>query len=145
METPNPNRGVDAFGASTHSTLATQEGLVPTRETTKLYPQHRGDRGARKSEPSGSEAKRKGILLNSVPTTEEMAVGAHADREVQQGERAPRTREHPSPMRVGTSMLTQCAQGDGDAQPKSWRGCLWGVDPLNTGHSRGVGANERDN
>ena len=52
--------------------------------------------------------------------------------------------KHPSPMRVGTSMLTQCAQGDGDAQPKSWRGCLWGVDPLNTGHSRGVGANERD-
>ena len=35
-------------------------------------PQHRGDRGARKSEPSGSEAKR-GILLNSVPTTPEMA------------------------------------------------------------------------
>ena len=33
-------------------------------------------------------------------------------------------------------------EGDGDAQPKSWRGCLWGVDPLNTGHSRGVGANE---
>ena len=34
-----------------------------------------------------------------------------ADRVVQQGERAPRTREHPSPLRVGTSMLTQCAQG----------------------------------
>ena len=33
------------------------------------------------------------------------------DRLVQQGERAPRTREHPSPLRVGTSMLTQCAQG----------------------------------
>ena len=33
------------------------------------------------------------------------------DRLVQQGERAPRTREHPSPLRVGTSMLTQCTQG----------------------------------
>ena len=67
-------------------------------------PQHRGDRGARKSEPSGSEAKRgkRGILLNSVPTTPEMAVGAHADREVQQGERAPRTREHPSPIPTQT-------------------------------------------
>ena len=53
-------------------------------------PQHRGDRGAR---------TKRGILLNSVPTTPEMAVGAHADREVQQGERAPRTREHPSPTR----------------------------------------------
>ena len=41
METPNPNRGVDAFGASTHSTLATQEGLVPTRETAAP----RGPRG----------------------------------------------------------------------------------------------------
>ena len=40
-ETPNPNRGVDAFGASTHSTLATQEGLVPTRETAAP----RGPRG----------------------------------------------------------------------------------------------------
>ena len=30
---------------------------------------------------------------------------------VQQGEGAPRTLEHPSPMRVGTSMLTLCTPG----------------------------------
>ena len=35
----------------------------------------------------------------------------HLGSAVQQGERAPRTREHPSPLRVGTSMLTQCTQG----------------------------------
>ena len=37
--------------------------------------------------------------------------------EVQQGERAPRTHEQPSPLRVGTSMLTLCTTGN--RQPKS--------------------------
>ena len=47
--------------------------------------------------------------------------GTHGvDDGVQQGERAPRRPEHSSPLRVGTSMLTQCTLGVLAAHPYAY-------------------------